>query len=211
MSLWISKHSFTTFLFFKVDMPLELWQSCASRNFRYTNLFHSSPPLLPVISLKVKVLVAQSCPTLCCHMDCSPSASSVHGIFQVRILVRVAIPFARGFSWPRNWTRSLALEADSLLSEPPGKPQSSVYFQIKIKLEFSTCLAIEKFKYFYFREPEQLIKFRIKKNKQLSFLIEIILLLLPSQGKKKMLEQIQYMTEIWEILGKIFTCFSLAN
>ena len=88
------------------------------------------------------------------------------------------------------------MEADSLLSEPPGKPQSSVYFQIKIKLEFSTCLAIEKFKYFYFREPEQLIKFRIKKNKQLSFLIEIILLLLPSQGKKKMLEQIQYMTEI---------------
>ena len=150
MFLWISKHSFTIFLLLKIGMPLEYWQSCASRNFRYTNLFHSSPPLLPVISLKVKVLVAQLYLTLCYRMHCSPSASS--GIFQVRILAWVAIPFPRGSSWPRDWTRSLALEADSLLSEPPGKPQLSVYFQIKIKLEFSIYLAIENFKYFHFRQ-----------------------------------------------------------
>ena len=152
MSLWISKHSFTTFLFFKISMPLEYWQSCASRNFRYTNLFHSSPPLLPVITLKVKALVAQLYLTLCYRMHCSPSASSVHGIFQVRILAWVATPFTRASSWPRDWTRSLALEADSLLSEPTRKPQLSVYFQIKIKLEFSTYLVIEKFKYFHFQE-----------------------------------------------------------
>ena len=30
-------------------------------------------------SLKVKVLVTQSCPTLCDTMDCSPPGSSVHG------------------------------------------------------------------------------------------------------------------------------------
>ena len=30
--------------------------------------------------------VAQSCPTLCNPMDCSPPGSSVHGIFQARIL-----------------------------------------------------------------------------------------------------------------------------
>ena len=34
----------------------------------------------------VCVLVAQSCPILCDPMDCSPPASSVHGIFQARIL-----------------------------------------------------------------------------------------------------------------------------
>ena len=30
--------------------------------------------------------VAQSCPTLCDLMDCSPPGSSVHGIFQARVL-----------------------------------------------------------------------------------------------------------------------------
>ena len=44
-----------------------------------------------------QVLVAQSCPTLCDPMDCSPPGSSVHGIFQARILEWVAISFSRGF------------------------------------------------------------------------------------------------------------------
>ena len=42
--------------------------------------------------------------TLCDSMDCSPPGSSVHGIFQVRILKWVAISFSRGSSWPRYWT-----------------------------------------------------------------------------------------------------------
>ena len=46
-------------------------------------------------SLKVKVLVTQSCPTLCNSMDCSPAGSSVHGILQARILDRVANSFSR--------------------------------------------------------------------------------------------------------------------
>ena len=36
-------------------------------------------------------MCAQSCLTLCDPMDCSPSGSSVHGIFQARILEWVAI------------------------------------------------------------------------------------------------------------------------
>ena len=48
---------------------------------------------------------AQSCPTLCDPMDCSLLSSSVHWIFQVRILERVAISFFRGFSPPRDKTR----------------------------------------------------------------------------------------------------------
>ena len=37
-------------------------------------------------------------PILCNSMDCSPRGSSVHGIFQARILEWVAIPFSRGSS-----------------------------------------------------------------------------------------------------------------
>ena len=66
----------------------------------------------------VKVLVIQPCLTLCNPMDCSPPGSSVHGIFQASILEWVAIPFSRGFSQLRDESRSPALQADSLLSEP---------------------------------------------------------------------------------------------
>ena len=49
--------------------------------------------------------VAQLCPTLCDPMDCSLSGSSVHGIFQARILEWVAISFSRRSSQLRDWTR----------------------------------------------------------------------------------------------------------
>ena len=43
-----------------------------------------------------KVLVVQSCLTLCNPMDCSPPGSSVYGILQAGILEKVAIPFSKG-------------------------------------------------------------------------------------------------------------------
>ena len=46
-----------------------------------------------------------SCLTLCNPMDCSPPGSSVHGIFQERILEQVAIFFSRGSSWAKDQTR----------------------------------------------------------------------------------------------------------
>ena len=49
--------------------------------------------------------VAQSCPTLCNPMDCSLPGSSVHGIFQARILEWVAISFSRRSSRPRDRTQ----------------------------------------------------------------------------------------------------------
>ena len=51
------------------------------------------------------VKVAQLCLTLCDPMDCTQPASSVHGIFQARILAWVAVPFSRGSSQPRYWTQ----------------------------------------------------------------------------------------------------------
>ena len=47
---------------------------------------------------------AQSCLTLCNPMDCNPPGSSVHGIFQARILEWLAISFSGGSSWPRDQT-----------------------------------------------------------------------------------------------------------
>ena len=50
-------------------------------------------------------LVAKLCPIICHPVDCSPPDSSVHGIFQVRILEWVDISFSRGSSRPRDWTQ----------------------------------------------------------------------------------------------------------
>ena len=49
--------------------------------------------------------VTQSCLTLCHPMDCGLPDSSVHGIFQARVLEWVAISFCRGFFRPRDWTQ----------------------------------------------------------------------------------------------------------
>ena len=86
----------------------------------------------------------QSCPTLCNPMDCNPPGSSVHGILQIRILEWVAMVSAVD---PTNsWieSRSTALQADSLPSEPPGKPNSYL-FAIKCSNVFPLH-SIEDFK-----------------------------------------------------------------
>ena len=72
-------------------------------------------------TLKSESEVAQSSPTLCDPMDCSLPGSSVHGIFQARVLKWVAISFSRGSSQRGIKPWSPALQADTLLSEPPGK------------------------------------------------------------------------------------------
>ena len=46
------------------------------------------------MKVKSESEVAQSCPTLSDLMDCSPPGSSVHGIFQARVLEWVAIAFS---------------------------------------------------------------------------------------------------------------------
>ena len=65
--------------------------------------------------------VAQLCLTLCDPMDSSQPGSSVHGIFQARILDWVAISFSGDLPNPGIEPRSPTLQADTLPSEPPGK------------------------------------------------------------------------------------------
>ena len=68
----------------------------------------------------LKELIAQLSDSLW-PLDCSPPGSSVHGILQARIPKWVAIPFSRGSFHPRDQTRSPTMQADSLLSDLPGK------------------------------------------------------------------------------------------
>ena len=51
--------------------------------------------------------------------------TTVHGILQARILEWVAVPFSWGSSQPGIEPRSPAMQADSLLAEPPGKPKNT--------------------------------------------------------------------------------------
>ena len=83
--------------------------------------------LVPILCL---YLVAMSCLTLCNPMDCNPPGSSVRGILQARILEWVVVPFSRGSSQPRDQIGSPALQADSLLSDPPGR--SATYRSPKV-------------------------------------------------------------------------------
>ena len=55
----------------------------------------------------VLCLVTQWCPTLCDPIDCSLPSSSIHGIFQARILEWVSISFFRGSSQLRGRTHIL--------------------------------------------------------------------------------------------------------
>ena len=48
--------------------------------------------------------VAQSCPTLSDPMDCSLPGSSVHGIFQARVLQWVAIAFSEGIGYALQYS-----------------------------------------------------------------------------------------------------------
>ena len=85
----------------------------------------------------------QSCQTISDSMDlCRPLGSSVHGIFQVRILEWLPLPTSRDICDP-GITLTLCLlhlwhwQADSLPLLPPGKP---FYWGTKVKVKPLTCV-----------------------------------------------------------------------
>ena len=78
------------------------------------------------VGLAVLCLVPQSCLTLCQHpMGCSLPGSSVHGILLARILGGLPCPPPGDLPNPGIKPRTPALQADSLPSELPGKPQNT--------------------------------------------------------------------------------------
>ena len=80
------------------------------------------------------VLVTQSCLTPCNLMDCRLPGFSVHGILQARILEWVGIPSPENLPNPGIKPTSPARQADSLVSEPPGKLVLKVDYLLNIAL-----------------------------------------------------------------------------
>ena len=75
--------------------------------------------------------VAQLCLTLCDPMDCSPLGSSVHGIFETKILECVAMLPPGDFSDPGIEPMSPvapALTGGFFTTEPPGKHTAILFF-----------------------------------------------------------------------------------
>ena len=90
---------------------------------------HQAPPSLGLpstllqkylIIVCVCVLVAQSCPSICYTMDCSPPGSSVHEFSRQEYWREVPFPSPGDLPDPGIKPGSPALHADSSLSEPPG-------------------------------------------------------------------------------------------
>ena len=77
--------------------------------------------------------VTHSCLTLCDPMDCSWPGSSVHGIFQARILEWVAISYPRDLSDPWIKPSSLVPPASAsrfFTTAPPGKPSPGPFSRL---------------------------------------------------------------------------------
>ena len=98
-------HSYETVTFLQAPYlncsHIEESRSQTQNDYRWWK--HSCNTVL--IKIERKSESAQTCPTLCNPMDCSPPHSSIHGILQARILEWVTISFSRGSSQPRDRTR----------------------------------------------------------------------------------------------------------
>ena len=71
--------------------------------------------------------VTQEYSTLCNPTDCSPTGSSVHGIFQARIPEGVAIFSSRGYSRPRDRIHTYCIADRFFTAEPLGKTHINIY------------------------------------------------------------------------------------
>ena len=83
------------------------WETCDVwwRRFNEDSVEKQFPKGNPQFQFESESEVAQSRLTLCDPMDSSLPGSSVHGIFQARVLEWVAISFSKGSSWPRDRTQ----------------------------------------------------------------------------------------------------------
>ena len=72
---------------------------------------------------KIESEVTQSCPTLSDPMDCSRPGSSIHGIFQARVLERGAIAFSQNVTAATAKSlQSCPTLCDPIDGSPPGSP-----------------------------------------------------------------------------------------
>ena len=79
------------------EVLLSLWSDLSLLSLLHENLvwFHEAKPQkYAAAAAAAAAKLLQSCPTLRDPMDCSLPGSSVHGIFQARVLEWVAIAFS---------------------------------------------------------------------------------------------------------------------
>ena len=93
--------------------------------------------LLQCMKVKSESEVAQSCPTLSDPMDCSLPGSSVHGIFQARVLEWGAIAFSE--SSPKPMSIESVMPSNHLILCRPLLLLSSIFPSIRV---FSNELAL---------------------------------------------------------------------
>ena len=110
-------------LYIYVYIYLFLFQILCPYRLSSTVLYSKS---LLVIDFIYVCVYAQSCQTLFDPMDCSLPGSSVHGIYQTRILEQVAIFFSRG-NLPDSGIKPTSLVFPALAGRffttaAPGKP-----------------------------------------------------------------------------------------
>ena len=146
----------------KQQLELDMEQRIGSKlGKEYVKAVYCHAAYLTSLQSAVLCWVAQSCPTLCNPMDCSPPGSSVNGEFSRQeywsrlpcpppgdlpnlgikprspfcrqilyhlshkgspgILERVAYPFSRGYSQPRNWTEVSCIAGGLLPTGLSGK------------------------------------------------------------------------------------------
>ena len=98
--------------------------------------------LLQCTKVKSQSEATQSCPTLCDPTDCSPPGSSVHGIFQARVLEWGAIAFSDVASLvPYNLLITATISLHSYPSFLVCLPHQVVFvLHTLIPLELSTML-----------------------------------------------------------------------
>ena len=129
-------------ILFQTEFPVLYRRSLWIIYFIYSSVYMQIPNsqfILPQeLFFYVKNIVlyyeAKSCPALCNPMDCSQADSSIHGIFQPRILEWIVFPSPGDLPDPGIEPGSPALQADSLLSEPPGEPYIERYVYVNPKL-----------------------------------------------------------------------------
>ena len=95
-------HTHIYIIFFQILFPCKLLQ-----NIEYSSLCYIVGPCW--LSIYIHSHESESCSVMSNSFAttwtvCSLSGSSVHGIFQARILEWIAISFSRGSSWPRHRT-----------------------------------------------------------------------------------------------------------
>ena len=88
-----------------LEIPLQNWVTGLKCNrFELKQKVTEVSRWMPSRGMKSESEVAQWCLTLCDPMDCSLPGSSVHGIFQARVLEWISTSFSRGSSQPRDRT-----------------------------------------------------------------------------------------------------------